>query len=150
MRSVFTKEDLEKRKRQAGATALKEGDIPSNTDDHLAQVAKFIPAEVLTFYVAAFGLFTLAKEGTPVETLAWITFAIAFFATIIYTYFVGKKDKVPGVEAKTIFAVVGFLIWAYTLGGPFAYQSWYYSLYGSLGLLVFLLFAPVIYKLIAK
>jgi len=84
---------------------------PSKTDDYLAQVAKFIPAEVVAFYVAAFGLFASAKEGTPVETLAWITFAIGLVATIIYTFWVGKKDNVPNVEVKTVFGVIGFVIW---------------------------------------
>lgn len=120
-----------------------------STDDYLGQVVKFIPAEVVAFYVAAFGLFASAKEGTPIETLAWITFGVGFAGTIVYTFLVGKKDKVPNVLLKTVFGVIGFVIWAYTLGGPFAPYSWYNSLYGSFGILVFLFGIPAVYKLIA-
>src|SRR4030042_2841657 len=149
MRSGFTKEDLAKKERER-KTKLQEEETPTPTDNHLAQVAKFIPAEGVTFYVGVFGLFSLAKEGTPVEALAWIIFAIAFGATIFYTYFVGKKDQVPGVVAKRILATAAFVVWALALGGPFAYLSGYDSLYGTVGLFIFLLFAPGVYKIVSK
>lgn len=157
MRSVFTKEDLEKLNAKKKAEyALRDETAPEPvtlpTDNRLSQMSKFIPAEVVAFFVGAFGLVELAKEGDPVGLLSWAIFAGCFVATIAYTYGSAKKEKidVQGKVAKTILTTIAFIIWALNIEGFTANLSDYNSLYGSLALLAFTTFAPDIYKLISR
>jgi len=114
-------------------------------------MAKFIPAEVVAFFVGAFGILELAKEGDPVELLAWAIFVACFVATIAYTYGSAQRDEVHiGKVAKTILTTIAFIIWAFNIEGFTANMPDYNSLYGSLALLAFTTFAPDIYKLIPK
>jgi hypothetical protein len=147
----------------------------STPDSYADQILKYIPAEVVAFYVPA--LTTVALLRAPktaidssgatvvngsVPTLSyWAGALIIFFAGLICTYiYISKKSEAtllsegiadPKGRAvlKGIISSVAFFIWAIYLGGLFE-SIGNYVVYGTLGILGFTLVAPAIYDDLAN
>jgi len=98
------------------------------------QILKFIPAEVIAFYLPALtavaGLKT-AADGTTTTLYTytiWIVFIAGLVATFGYIYRSAHKDltdnKIPNPNMRGLvkagLSTFAFLIWAIYLGGPFA------------------------------
>lgn len=147
MRSVFTKEDLEKLKQKQGLYEQ----TAQGTDGYGAQIAKFIPSEILTFYVGAFGaLKAVEQDFQYASELSMIIFIVGIIGTLLITGFFANREKVPGIAVKTVISTIAFILWAFTSGEPFENLAWYNSVYGTIGLAIFLLFTPYIYKIAPK
>ena len=155
MRSIFTKLDVKL------AKLKNKQDKP--IDDYLSQVAKNIPAEVIAFYTGAIALMkdridltsaTSTNSGTTDSTAllaGWLAFGIGIAGTLFYSWWKNKKDDVPNVAIKVGLGVVAFLIWAYTIGQPFAnYPQYYDPFWGGFALIIYLFVSPIAYLLITK
>lgn len=153
LRGVITEKDLAKRGKKIeglkaqGVAASAEAQKP---DDYVAQLVKFIPSEVVSFYVA---IFAAAGAATGITSgIYWIMFAMGLVATFFFTLANNKKDlmanQIPGVFSKTIISTMAFFVWAFTLGAPFTSLSWYHPFYGTMLLMFYTLLAPKIYELI--
>jgi 4-hydroxybenzoate polyprenyltransferase len=145
MRGVITEKDVAKMKAVGAPTEQK-------PDDYVAHLAKFVPVEVISFYVAMSAAAATAKSTLPsYETVAWVMFLMGFFATLIFTLATNKRelrpDKIPGVYSKAAISTGAFVVWAFSLGAPFTSISWYHPFYGTLSLAFYTLVAPKIYKL---
>lgn len=151
LRGVITEKDLAKRKKAdltaQIAPAREEAQKP---DDYVAQLIKFIPSEIVSFYVAIFaaaGAVTGITSGTY-----WIMFVMGLVATFVFTLANNKKElmanQIPGVFSKTIISTIAFFVWAFTLGAPFTSLSWYHPFYGTMLLMFYTLLAPKLYELI--
>jgi hypothetical protein len=144
MRSVLSEDDLE--------ILVKEGrikrDEPKKPDDYTSQMGKNIPVEVVTFYT---GVFALAKANTTdpaVDMVANVTFMIAFFGTILYSWLKNAKDEVPNVAIKVGMATIAFVLWAYTLWWPLQAVIPQNALVGGALVLAYLFASPAVYEAI--
>jgi hypothetical protein len=92
----------------------------------LERTAKYIPGEVIAAYKAAFALLTLVPDTEPAKVgVGWIVFVFCLVFTPIYLYQMNKRASTP-VTGKPLWiqlliATVSFVVWAYALGGPFAF-----------------------------
>ena len=151
MRSVITDKDLAKMSARVPTKGLAPPPPPTQKpDDYVSQLTKFIPSEVVSFYVAIFaaaGAVTGIASGTY-----WIMFLMGLVATLFFTLASNKKelraDQIPGVYSKTVISTVAFFVWAFTLGAPFTSFSWYHPFYGTMLLMFYTLLAPKLYELI--
>jgi hypothetical protein len=127
------------------------------------QIVKFIPAEVIAFYLPALaavaGLKATDGSVTPQYTnTLWIVFVVGLIATFAYMYRGAHSDlvshKIPNPImrglAKAIISTFAFAFWAIYLGGPFAGTSnastqALNTIYGTLFILGFTLASPFIY-----
>lgn len=158
MRAVITEKDLaamNKRLEQPGARATDEQKAAAaqKEDDYVAQLAKFVPVEVIAFYVAMSAAATTVKSTLPsYETVTSVMFLMGFFATLIFTLATNKRElrpgDAPGVYSKAAISTGGFVVWAFSLGAPFTAISWYNPFYGTLSLAFYTLVAPKIYELV--
>jgi hypothetical protein len=163
MRSVFTEKDLEKLKAKYGdrielsGTYSKAEAGGTSTDGDLAAVSKFIPAEVISVFVAAFSFLELATTDFPIELISWVLFFGCLVATIVITFFTLKREKVeivgipgqleiPGQTLKTVLTTIAFIIWAFNIKGFTGNIEGYSSVIGGLLLIVYTGFAPRLYK----
>jgi hypothetical protein len=135
----------------------------SETQSYTEQIIKYIPAEVVAFYIPALAAAIDLKStttGTATTSsvygnVLWVIFSLAFLGMIIYGYKTAKKDltdqKIDNVPQrsllKTAISTLAFVIWAIYLGGPFVGIQGY-ATYGTLAILGFTFFTPAIYDAI--
>ncbi len=146
MRTPLSRKDISPKR-------LAEGEKP---DDYLAKLAKMIPAEVVSFYIISTGAITAAEGEVPKDALAWLVFGVGLLATALLAWITAKKDltaaKADFIEQragwKTVFTTFGFFVWVFALGGPFTQITGYFTVYGTLLMMIYTLLAPAFYDLI--
>jgi hypothetical protein len=99
------------------------GVAESDRDTYVDRVTKYIPAEIVAGYAALSGIVTSAPHDDPRrKVLAWALFWLALVVTPIYLYAIGKPTRFRE-QLQLIIPTVAFVLWAYTLGGPFQLSS---------------------------
>jgi hypothetical protein len=116
-------------------------EIPK-ADDYLEQVVKYIPTEIVAGFIAISGI-TKAITDVPLA-VQWVIFGVLLILTPLYTWRVSTDPKIGISVSQLVIATVAFLLWVFTLGGPFSTLSWYMPYYGAIASVLFTLFIPVI------
>jgi hypothetical protein len=136
-------------------------------DSYSEQILKFIPAEVVAFYLPALATAAtlpggettsgeLVKWGEPYGWAILIIFLAGLGATFVYMYKSAKKDleekKVvdPTLRAiiKAGISTIAFIIWAIYIGGVFQVKTIHNQIFGTLGILFFTLISPPLYDVL--
>ena len=110
---------------------------------YLDRLIKMIPGEVVSLYLVGKGI--IPGPGLAAQ-LIW---AIICLAGLIVLRAYGSHDPNQGEPiqwASVLLSAIAFVIWVYTLGGPFAVFSWYKPYIGSLLVLCWTFFVPIFYQ----
>lgn len=136
-RTVVSKADIEK-VAPAGFAAGQ----PQTADDYRDRLLKYIPADVVAIYLTLTGLIKSADpKTTPVQTLGWIVFGVLLVVSIPWQRKVVKIEKWGQIAIGT----GAFVVWAISLGGPFATAlDWYRPLYASMLLALYTFLIPLL------
>jgi MFS superfamily sulfate permease-like transporter len=107
-------------------------------DDYPDRLRKYIPAEVVGFWLAVSGMVQSAADNIPKAGLLWLLFVIGLVFTFGWTR---RRTNAPGKPtAWTQIAIScgAFVVWVFATGGPLA-ASWegYEPLYGSILLITY-------------
>lgn len=93
----------------------------NDSDNFLTKIIKYIPAEVITVYTAALGVWSM-KDPPPVSYYNWVLILIVII-TPIWTYYAVVDNNVPpqpNKQKRAIFhavvAFISFIVWLYALG----------------------------------
>jgi hypothetical protein len=126
--------------RQPGSKATGKHD---ELKPYLDRLLKLIPAEVLSLYLVGTGVI-------PKDKVAALAFwgAVCLVATVVVKAF-GTSDRRNGLAPDKIhvaLSAIAFLIWTYSLGGPWVAWNLYESYIGSLMILAFTFFVPYAYR----
>lgn len=107
---------------------------PLPEDKYRDRLLKYIPAEVVTFYL---GLSATAAAATNVPgTVHWAIFAVGIVATPFYLrYYLDVR-----VRVQLVISTLAFVVWVFALGRPFTDFAWYQQIYGALLLPIFTFF----------
>jgi len=108
----------------------------TDTDDYPTRMAKYVPAEVVAFYLAADKLFTKASDLTGLDRadafvqkylyyFAVGIFVIALIGTPFYYRQMATNNEPWRVQAGI--ATVAFAVWAYAVQGGIYSQAGLYS-----------------------
>ena len=93
---------------------------PAQPDDYGDKLLKLIPAEVVGGYMSLISVLDGSEEVAHLELLCrqvvyWMVLVAGFLATYFLMRFGFKvRDK-----RQIVVTLIAFLVWAYTLGGPF-------------------------------
>ncbi|HET7154845.1 MAG TPA: hypothetical protein VFI87_05715 [Hyphomicrobiaceae bacterium] len=120
----------------ATAAAADPGGGPSPTKDRIEAVSKYVPAEILAFYIPAVPAINLLQHAEWIPALQWVAFAVSWLLVPIYFRWVAAGDPRGGLQA--LVSSVAFPVWAYATNkavGPLA--PWYDEAAALLLLLVF-------------
>lgn len=113
-----------------GGRGLSEG------DDYLSRLIKFIPAEIIAAYLTLENTILGAKEVIPNhEYIFWVVFVILIIFVPIY---VAKFSKVDN-RWHLFISTCCFVVWSFSIGGPFSMYEWYNEIYGAILLPLFTL-----------
>jgi len=111
-------------------------------DFYLDRLLKMIPAEVVGLYLVGSGFI---PQGEGVVLAVW---AVVCLAGVIAVRAYGTADpenKKPPDWVHVVISAVAFVIWVYTMGGPFAAFNLYVPYMGSLLVLAWTFFVPIFY-----
>jgi hypothetical protein len=117
-------------------------------DGPASQVAKYVPAEIVTAYLAMQG-FVLSGLVLP----DWATLVIfVFFVGLVcaYTYFTGLIPGLGPPWLQISIAVAAFFVWALAVGWPFDQISGYNPLFGAVAATLFLPVIALVSKITGK
>jgi hypothetical protein len=131
-RDIITKKDLEKlRDLQKSSTLSKDVVLPA-VDDFLDRLMKYVPLEILGGYSICEGVIrSFVKDGLMLSLL------ILFILGIVGTYFYVKKYLNVTRYLQVYIAVLGFVIWVFSIGGWFGEFNFWKAGYGTIGVIIF-------------
>ncbi len=110
---------------------------------YLDRLLKMIPAEVISLYLVGSGFI---PADQPAVLLIW---SIVCLVGVVVVRAYGTTDpekNLPPDWTHVAISSVAFVIWVYSLGGPFAALGWYVPYIGSLLVLAWTFFVPYLYK----
>ncbi len=111
------------------------------SDPYTSSLLKYIPTEIVAAYLVIQGMIPEDRSlGAFLTTL--IVSAVMLALTPLYL------SKVQGVRSadQLVVTTVSFLVWLYTLGGPFTYLGLHVSYVGSAALVIWTLVIPLLLK----
>ncbi len=124
-------------------TELQAAGAGPELDTYFDKLIKYIPADVIAAWTVAMGLISGA-ENIPKDTIRWIVFVVCLIATALWTLRNTSETGKPPAITQTALSTIAFGVWVFALGGPFVALTWYAPVYGSLLLLAYTLFVPLV------
>jgi hypothetical protein len=124
--------------RVAGGAAVA---TPPTVDSFMEKLFKYIPAEVIAFYVFVSGLL----NGTTLSSkmvIYWVVVALGMAGAFLWTLRITHDPTKRPAYLQAAISTLAFLVWVFALGGPFTAFSWYDSILGAILLAAFTLFTP--------
>ncbi len=125
-----------------GTAADKEAMRTPEVDSYFTKLLKYIPAEIVSGYVAINGIFKSVKEVTTV--FQWVVVGALTLLTLLYIWRLTAEPGKKAAVSQIIISTIAFPVWVFALGGPFAEMGWYQYYYGAILLIVYTLMVPVI------
>ena len=118
--------------------------LPSNqVNDFKDRLVKLIPSEIVTAYITIQGIIKGAEIKGDENALLWCVFIVLLIITPLYLYYTTNVRK----WGQIILTTIGFVIWVIVIGGPIQYILDYPAEFvGSIILILYTLFIPVLYK----
>jgi hypothetical protein len=126
----------------AAAAGTAPGNVPVPTeDDFMTRLLKFVPLEVVGFYILLAGVIDSNASSKPSHAV-WL--ASLLIGTLVIT--LAYDYRILGVERRgqVIMSVIGIAVYAFSTGGWFATTNWWHAWYGSIAVPLFVMLAAII------
>jgi hypothetical protein len=125
----------------------------NQTQPYQDKLVKLIPTEIVGAYMVLAGMIgfgptptravPIALRPIPEPVLKSALIQIVFFALLVMTpLYLWKVSKVHQFT-QIVLTTISFVIWVYTLGGPFVVWGAFYPLVGSVVLVLWSLAIPL-------
>ena len=101
---------------------------------------KLIPTEIVAAYLVIEGII---PEGDPLA--GWVSLLSALILLILIPFYLQKIMAVKRTR-QVVFTMISFIIWIYSIGGPFEDYGVYVGYIGSVLLVLWTLLIPLLYK----
>jgi len=113
------------------------GGLPEYTD----RLMKLIPAETVSVYLAGHNVIPADDHITPV---VWGCFCLI---GVVLIRWLGTKEPGRGPQIGTVcISAIAFVIWMYSMGGPFVQFGLYVPYIGTLLILAWTFLTPLFYR----
>lgn len=112
--------------------------------DYKSKLLKLIPTEVVAAYLVVHGILLdqkiLFDDLNVTVQVSWWVFCVLLVLTPTYL------RKIYGVRDRRqlTFTAASFVVWVYTIGGPFRLQGWYQPQLAACILVVWTLTIPLV------
>jgi hypothetical protein len=111
-------------------------------DSYFTKILKYIPAEIISGYVAINAIFKSISDVSIV--FHWIVVAALTALTALYIWRLTNEPQKPVAVSQIVISTIAFVVWVFALGGPFAEMGWYQYYYGAILLVMYTLAVPVL------
>lgn len=107
-------------------------------DGYADRLMKYIPTEVVGFWLAVSGIIQSGGAQVPQVGLLWLLFVIGLVFTFLWIRRQTKELGKPTAWTQILISCGAFIVWVVATGGPVA-ATWagYQPLYGSLLLITY-------------
>lgn len=123
---------------------------PTNSEQYISKVIKYIPAPIVASYTAMTGL--IAEDPSHMVLLSWAVYGLCMVLAPLYVLFIPdalQDNKECSKRFHVLASILAFGVWGFALGGPWALTfAWYKPLYGSLALIATTLLMPLLEKIL--
>lgn len=100
------------------STRAQQTPVGAQPDDYKNRLLKYIPAEIVTLYLALRGIIE-GRDASLTIAVAWGVIAIGIILTVLHLYRIGKVRK----WSQIIISTLAFIVWVLAIGGePFVTQ----------------------------
>lgn len=110
------------------------------------KLLKLIPAETVAVYLSLQGVLMSAMaapaQAQRLNVWLWIIFVVMFILNWLY---LREVQRVTDLKQQAILATA-FVVWVFTMGGPFRDLSFYEPFMGSLALTLYTFVVPLLYR----
>ena len=129
----------------------------NDTQPYQDKLVKLIPTEIVGAYMVLAGMlgfspaetsslnFAVAQPNPDTELKALLIQIVFFFLLVFTPVYLKKFGKVSNV-VQLVVTSISYIVWIYTLGGPFVVWGIHYALVGSVVLVLWSLVIPVFVK----
>ncbi len=131
------------RRLQAQAAPGAAGGPENGFNSYLARLVKLIPAEVVALYLTGNGFIT---PGSRMGSTIWAGICLGLVVLVRVHATRDKANHIPPQGMAVLISAVSFVIWVYTMGGPFLAYGLANPRVGSLAVLVWTFVVPFIYQ----
>ena len=128
---------------RSSAAPVRAAGTPGTPDEYLDRLLKLIPGETVAAYLFVVGVIQTALKAQPSALGLWLW--IVFAVIGVGNFFYWKRAKVTD-PAQYVLLTAAYVVWVFTIGGPFATTGWYQPFMGSVLLGLFTFLAPQLYK----
>ena len=108
-------------------------------DRYQDRLIKYIPGDVIAVYLAIAGILKTASGHIPLQAIQWVVFLVLLPGTWFYLQRVGGVNK----WQQILISVIAFVVWVFSLGGPFTQFGWYDPVYGAIVLPLYTFIIPI-------
>lgn len=130
-------------KEPSGALRSTHIDNYSEGDAYLSRLVKMIPSEAIALYLAGSGVIpNESRLGLEV----WTSICLCLVLAIRIYGTSDSRSEVPPQWAAVGLSVAAFLIWVYSIGGPFVKLGIHVPYVGSLLIFAWTAFVPLFYR----
>jgi hypothetical protein len=115
----------------------------SKFQNYLEDLLKLIPAEVVALYLVGAGMIPDTDE------IALVVWAIICLVGVVVVRAYGtshKQSNTPVQWSAVAISTAAFVVWVYSIGGPFEHYDLHVPYVGSLLVLAFTFFVPIFYR----
>ena len=130
------------RRRDVGARTVSR-EAGEGFKDYLERLMKMIPAEVIGFYLIGIGVI---PEGQRGWLLVWSIVCLIGVVVVRAYGTSDSKENLPPQWSVIFISAGAFVIWLYSLGGVFKVYNLHVPFVGSLLVLAWTFFVPIVYK----
>lgn len=110
------------------------------------KLLKLIPSEVVGAYMVIQGIMSgqnIVVSGKDITTVfSWVVFLVVFLLTPLFLYRVHNVKRL----SQLVITSISFLVWGYSLGGPFELNNLYHPQIASIILVLWTLIIPLAVK----
>lgn len=111
--------------------------------DYKSKLLKLIPTEIIAAYMAVHGIFQgqviQLGDADVTHLVGWSVFFVLLVLTPLY---LTRIHHVRG-KMQLVLTTLSFVVWVYTLGGPFQMAGWYQAQIASCVLVLWTLIVPL-------
>ena len=111
-----------------------------HVDVYLSKLVKLIPAEAIAAYLTLEGIIRSAANPWLKPILLTIALVIGLIGTPLYL----RKFYCIDKRKQLVLSTLAFGVWVFAIGGVFAVMSWYEPYFGSIVLVAFTFFVPLV------
>jgi hypothetical protein len=113
-------------------------------DGYFDRLLKYIPADVVGLWLTGSGLVQSQADNQTRIGLLWMLFVVGLVFSFFWTRKQTAEAKKPIAWQQILLSCGSFFVWVFAIGGPFAELPLYKPLYGSLLLLIYTSFIPLL------
>jgi hypothetical protein len=103
--------------------------------EYRTRLLKLIPSEIVAAYMVLAGII-------PPDRAKWGTLIVSIVLLVLVPFYMWRMQNVRR-NSQLIVTTISFVVWLYSLGGPFAAWGLYESWIGSVILILWTLIIPV-------